>query len=297
MKLRVTVFFSLAVVACPTGVARAGEDKAPPSSQREVMAERGYLRYRGAWRTTQEIELIERAERTNLARKEWGVKLERLRKQLEGSTPTIASPGGAGDAAERIREIADPHAVPALVAALAEEQAFRVRMLYVEALAHIHSGEARAALVLAALDHPDPETRIAATERLAADVPEAAVPPLVAALASPDNPRVNRAAEALGRLGVASAVPPLIAALETQHMTTVGSGPGEGATSATFTPQGGGLSMGGGRKRVKAMLKNDGVLAALVTLTGVNFEWDAPAWRAWLANQKVPPDFDPRRGP
>lgn len=285
MKPVAILFVSLCVV-CHAGAGR-GDDHAetPRKSQQELMAERGYVRYRGAWRTAQEIDLIERAERTNLARKEWVAKLGRLRKQLDGGT-----------AAEQIREIADPHAVPALVAALAEEPVFRVRILYVEALSRIQSSEARLALVATALDHPDPETRSAATERLAARSPEAAVPPLVAALSSPDNARVNRAAEALGELGVASAVAPLIAALETQHLTTVGEGPGEGATSATFTPQGGGLAMGSGKKRVKVTVRNDRVLEALVALTGANFEWDARAWRAWLANQKAPPDYDPRRG-
>lgn len=295
MKSSPAIVVTVLVGACCLGGACA-DDAPPRKTQHEVMAARGYMRYRGSWRTAQEIELIERSERANLARKGWVTRLDRLRKQLEGGVPTIAAPSGAGDAAEQIREIADPHAVPALVAALGQEPVFRVRMLYVEALSHIRSGEARMALVATAIDHADPETRIAATERLAADMPEGAVPPLVAALTSPDNARVNRAAEALGRLGVGSAVAPLISALETQHLTTVGDGPGEGATSATFTPQGGGLSMGSGKKRVKMTVRNDRVLEALVALTGVNFEWDARAWRAWLGNQKAPPDFDARRG-
>lgn len=287
---RLPVFIGAVIVAaCHAGVGLHAEDDAPRKSQQELMGERGYVRYRSSWRTVQEIELIERTEKTNVARKQWVGKLDRLRKQLDGRGPV-------GNAVEEIREIADPHAVPALVAALGEEPAFRVRALYVEALSHIAGGEARMALVVTAIDHPDAETRIAATERLAAAAAETAVPPLVAALTSPDNARVNRAAEALGRLGVPSAVAPLIAALETQHMTTVGDGPGEGATSATFTPNGGGLTMGNAKKRVKVTVKNDGVLQALVALTGENFEWDARAWRAWLANQKVPPEFDLRRG-
>jgi len=286
---------AIVLVAAPAHAHDASADP-PRKTQQELMTERGYVRYRGAWRTVQEIELIERAERTNLAQKEWVARLERLRRQFDGAAPTIASPGGNGDAGEQIREIADPHAVPALAAALLQEPVFRVRAMYVEALSRITSSEARQTLLVTAIDHPDPETRYAATERLAGNAAEAAVPALAAALASPDNARVNRAAEALGRLGVASAVAPLIAALETQHVTTVGNGTPEGATSATFSPQGGGLSMGSGTKRVKVTVKNDRVLEALVALTGVNFEWDARAWRAWLANEKAPPQFDPRRG-
>jgi hypothetical protein len=53
--------------------------------------------------------------------------------------------------------------------------------------------------------------------------------------------------------------------------------------------------MGGGAKRVTVVAKNDRVLESLVTLTGANFEWNAAAWRAWLANRDSPADFDPRR--
>ena len=54
----------------------------PPSPQ-EIMSARGFIRYRGSWRTVQEIELIERAERVNVAHKEWVGRLERMRKRLD----------------------------------------------------------------------------------------------------------------------------------------------------------------------------------------------------------------------
>ena len=62
--------------------AAAQTPTAPAKTQQETMAERGYVRYRGGWRTAQEIELLERAERAHLARAEWKQKLERLRRQL-----------------------------------------------------------------------------------------------------------------------------------------------------------------------------------------------------------------------
>ena len=261
----------------------------PRKSQQELMAAQGFVRYRGAWRTVQEIELIERTERTNVAQKEWVVRLDRLRRQCD-------QPAQAGRAAEEIRGITDPFAVPAIAAALAKEGAFAVRSLYVEALARIRSGEAVAALVSTAVDHPDPETRIAAVDRLVLVGPRLAVPAVVAALGSPDNARVNRAAEALGRLGAASAIAPLIEAIETVHVAVTGEGGPEGSTTATFSPTGGGLSMGGGRKRMNVTIKNERVLESLVLLTGANFGWNSAAWRAWLANRQSPPDFDPRRG-
>lgn len=262
---------------------------AEPSSPQEFMAARGFVRYRGMWRTVQEIDLIERAERVNLARKDWSTRLDRLRKRLE-------DPRQADVASEEIREIADPSAVPALAAAVAAERSPRVRALYVEALSRIRSADAGATLVAVAVDHQDPETRILAVERLAAIGAEAASVAILPALGGADNGRINRAAEALGRLGAAGAVGPLIEVLETEHVVTVGGGPPEGSTTATFTPSGGGLSMGGGPKRQKLRARNQQVLEALVRLTGANFEWDVQAWRSWAAGRQTPAEFDLRRG-
>jgi hypothetical protein len=280
----------------PVGATGTDDHVAPPTtepakpSQQEVMAARGFVRHRGAWRTAQEIELLDRSERTKFAEKEWVAKLERLRRQLD-------QPSRADRAAEEIRGIADPFAVAAVAAALAKEPVGRIRGWYVEALSRIRSPAATGVLVATALDHADPETRIVATERLMLIGPHLALPTLVAALHSADNAQVNRAAEALGRLGLAAAVGPLIDALETQHVVVTGDGTPEGSTSATFTPSGGGLSMGGGPKQHRVAVRNDRVLEALVILTGANFSWDTAAWRAWLANRRAPPpDYDPRRG-
>ena len=263
-----------------------GED--PPPSPREQMTARGFVRYRGSWRTVQEIGLIERNEKASLAQKEWVRRLERLRKDVD-------RPATADRAAEEIREISDPFAVPALGAGIAKEAVPTVRGWYVEALARIGSADATRTLVAIALDHPDPETRIAAVERLEKIGPQLAVPTLTAALGSPNNAQVNRAAEALARLGGQESIPPLIDALQTRHV--VGADAPDGQMSATFTPSGGGLSMGGGPKQSVVVSRNTRVLEALVAITGTNHEWDADGWRRWLATRNAPPaDFDPRRG-
>jgi HEAT repeat protein len=276
------------LLALATAPALAADQTVQPT-QKELMAARGYVRYRGAWRTVQEIELIERADRVNLAQKEWVARLERLRKRLDDPKQSEA-------AAEEIREIADVFAVPALSAALGKERLPRVRACYVEALSHIRGSEATATLVAVAIDHPDPETRILAVERLIDIGPDMAAAAIVGALGGADNARINRAAEALGRLGSSSVIGPLIEVLETEHMVVVGAATPEGSTTATFTPSGGGLSMGSGPKRQKSRVQNQRVLEALVKLTGANFEWNTAAWRTWLANRQSPPDFDPRRG-
>lgn len=274
------------------GTVVVAADDAPPSQSRQThqewMASLGYQRHSGGWRTAQEIEILERNEKTDLAQKQWNKKLERLRREL--------ATGDAAAAAEELAEITDPHAVPALTAALASDPLRRVRLLYMESLLRIGTPAARAALMAAAVDHPDPETRVDATDRLAKLDPQAAATAVAAAIAGPDNARINRAAAALGQLGVTEVVPKLIAVLETRHVVTVGDGPPEGSTTATFTPSGGaGLSMGSSRKQVAVPMKNEQVLQALVTLTGQNFGWDLAAWRAWLARQRAPASIDLRR--
>lgn len=290
-----TLACALVGAACAgpgSGGAHAEEPGAAATSptHAETMARLGFVRHGRAWRTAQEIEIIEREERSAAARRDWKVRLERLRRRLDVPTESAA-------AFEEIRGISDPLAVQPLAEALLAEPVPRVRGVYIEALSRISSSDAFASLVAVALDHPDAETRIAAVERLSAIGASLAAPPFIAALASADNAQVNRAAEALGRLGMAAAVLPLIAALETEHASIVTDGRAPGSTSATFTPSGGGFSMGGGPKRVMVKLRNDRVLEALIALTGMNFQWDQAAWRAWLANERsLPPDFDLRRG-
>ncbi len=274
----------IAAAAISAGV-RAEE----PASPAAVMTGRGYIRHSGAWRTPQEIELLERSERTTAAEKEWAARLRRLRSQVD-------DPAASAAAAEAIRETVDPHAVPSLVAEVAREHLRTVRTWYLEALGRIGSADAVRALVVTAIDHADAETRLEAAEELAARYASQVVPAVVVVLGDADNARVNRAADLLGRLGDASAVAALIEALETRHTVVTSDGTPEGSTTATFTPSGGGLSLGGNRQTQVVTVRNPSVHEALVALAGVDFQWDTAAWRSWLANRDAPAGFDPRRG-
>ena len=258
----------------------------PKESQEEFMAFRGLVRHDGRWRTPQEVSLLEQRAKVAAAQREWAAELDRLRRESD-------DPSRASVAIESIREIDDPLAVAALTAAVANDRQFRSRNWYLEALARIGSADAVGALVAIGLDHPDPETRIAAVEWLAVDQPPMATVGFLVALAGPDNARINRAAAALGLLGDASVVLSLIGVLETEHVVV---DPGNGGgLSATFTPGQGGLSAGGGPEQRRLRVRNEEVLAALVRLTDVNFEWQADAWRAWVATKQNPESFDPRR--
>ena len=267
----------------------AGSPGNRPPSQQELMTGRGFIRHRGAWRTAQEIELSERGEKFGIAQKQWGPRLEKLRRRLD-------DPATAATAAEELREIVDPAAVPALAAALAKEPVGQVRAFELESLARIGSADALGVVVQAAIDHADADTRLTAVERLQKIGPRVAEPVLVASLSGPDNARVNRAAEAIGALGLESAVVPLVDALETEHIVTTSDGRQSGQTSVTFGSGGDGLSLGGGPKRGKVRMRNESVLAALVQLTGQDFKWNIPAWKQWLAGREFPTTFDLRRG-
>lgn len=280
-------YLLLAAAMVPAGRA-AAESPGSASLHAQRMAVLGYQRYRGSWRTAQEISLIERAEAAKQGEVAARQRLERLRRELDrGSDPV--------GVAEQIRQTDDPLAVPALAAAVISEPQARVRLLYVEALGGISTPDAIGAIVTLALDHPDGEVRYVATEQLVEHHAAWAVPPLIAALAGPDNGRINRAAAALGRLGDPRAIEPLIAALVTSHTTmTAGNG---GKTSVTFTPGSGGLALGGGPKAATTIMQNRSVLEALTTLTTENFSWNVAAWRQWLAAQGLPPETDLRRDP
>lgn len=275
--------------AADRGGEREEVPDAPPSQQ-ELMLARGFVRYRGAWRTAQEIALLERSERVTTTQKQWGPRLERLRRRLD-------DPAAAAAAAEELREIADPLAVPALAAALVREPVAQVRAALLEALSHVGTPEALSVIVQAAIDHADADTRMTAVERLAAIGPRIAEPALVAALSGPDNARINRAAEAIGALGLSRATPALVEALETEHVVTLSDGKPAGQTSVTFGSGGDGLSFGGGPKRGKTKVRNEAVLAALERLTGQDFQWNAPAWRRWLGLAESAGDDDLRRAP
>lgn len=279
----------IAVVLSATHSATGGGTAASPGSaspHAQRMEAMGYKRYRGSWRTPQEISLIERDEAAKQGEVAARQRLGRLRRELDrAADPTTV--------AEQIRLTDDPLAAGPLAAAVAAEPVARVRLLYVEALGRIGSPGAIGSLVTLAVDHADAEVRHAATEQLAEHHAAWAVPPLIAALAGPDNGRINRAAAVLGRMDDQRAVEPLIGVLVTNH-TTVAGGSG-GQTSVTFTPGGGGLALGGGPQATTAVRQNRSVLESLTKLTGVNFSWNVAAWRQWLAAQDLDPQTDLRR--
>ncbi|MBI3967988.1 MAG: HEAT repeat domain-containing protein [Chloroflexi bacterium] len=109
-------------------------------------------------------------------------------------------------AIEALGSVGDRRAVPAIVAALDDED-FLVRTVATEELRRF--GPAAVGGLSRALRHPSPRVRASVAELLGSLECADAVPPLIAALDDEVDLVVARAAEALGSLRAAAAVPPL----------------------------------------------------------------------------------------
>ncbi len=252
--------------------------------------EHGYVLHKGKWRLPQEIELIEGKRQTELAEKKWFLDMRKWRGWL-------ADPSRAKEAEESLKAINDPAAVPALVRALDEDDSQPLRLVYVQALGRIYTPPAIHALAALVLGDADPEIRLSSLDELAEKPHPDITAKFVPVLRDKNNVRVNRAGVALGKLGDKSAVRPLIDGLitvHTYHVTSGNSNPNSISTGVGSDGSGG-LSMGSSTRVVKQEMQNQGVLDALVNLTGQNFDFDEVAWRNWYAAQNKAAKVNSRR--
>ena len=97
------------------------------STHTQRMEAHGYHRYRGSWRTQQEINMLKQAEAATKRRVEARQRLERLRRELD-------EPEVSDRVAEEIRRTNDPFSIGSLITAINTDPVPRVRLLYVEAL-------------------------------------------------------------------------------------------------------------------------------------------------------------------
>lgn len=252
----------------------------------------GYIRYKGRWRTIQEIELFEAQAKRQLLEKDWAGRLRKLRQDLDGPR--------SKEAWQAIEDIRAPEAVKPLLQLLGSEAVREVKLQYTTALANINTPDAFAALIYCSLNDPDVELFHDCFKKLT----KAKVPKLsetyILSLADANNARVNRAAMALGMLQDRTAISPLIDALVTKHPTVIGGNnngiPAEGyaatfskGTSDSLGNAGGGgssLQHGEDPKLVIVTVRNEEVLLALNKLSGADFGYDASAWRFWLSQER-----------
>ncbi len=266
---------------------KTADKKATGNTPDEIMKARGYKRYKGRWRSPQEIKAIEQKDEREKAQKSWYVNLKRWSGWLGGSRSEQAQ--------KAIEEIKDPMATAALAHALKTDRRRPARILYIEALARIGTPAALETLAAHALENPDEETRLSCLDYLKKSKNPAVTKYFVARLSLNNNPMINRAAFALGEMGDRTAVAPLIDALISKHKKKVTTG-SSGQSAGFDNAGGGGMSMGQTTKIVTDTFQNPQVLDALVELTdGVNFVYNVQAWRYWLAEQNKRKPLNARR--
>lgn len=249
----------------------------------EIRKEKGYVKHGNRWVLPQELDLIKQREADDKSQRDWHKKLSQYRKWLDGEK--------AGAARREILDIRDKAADKPLVTKLEAEKDPRVRELYAEALGNIGTPMAVKTLVEYSIGDPSRNFREFCRDLIEKHKPAGALPLFVKGLSDKDNAVVNRAARGLGRLGDQAAVRPLIDALVTKHKFIINQGGGAGSISPTFSRDangngGAGLSSGGGPKLIIRSLHNDEVLAALVKLTGQDFDFDVDGWKGWFAANK-----------
>ena len=258
----------------------------------EWMESQGYVRFGGAWRIRQDIEIAEESKQRDDREKQWRRDIKRWRSWI------LKARGKQVAALAEFRAIRDPLAVAGIVEMLEEEHETEpLRLLYVDVLERIGGGAAAAALIQRALNDPSANVRDRALDVLVDWKAPQAVNTFVATLESKDNRLVNRAAVGLGRLADKSATLALINSLTTKHKYLVTQGSG-GNLGASFGGSGnGGLNLGGGPKMIERDIQNQRALDALVAMyPGVNYGYNKEAWKQWYAEQNTPDDINLRRG-
>jgi len=261
-------------------------------TQDEYMQSLGYVRYKGAWRTKQEVE-IEADEA------QYELKVKQLRKDIRRWFEQLASGGRHADAADRdLAAINDPDAAPALAEILSDASNPRVvRERCLAILSKLPPGLATGALINLALNDSDGNIQDECLDELKRGGTGSVLPVFINQLKSKENSRVNRAGDCLQRLGDPAATLALINALVTTHTEQVSPGTGPGGISTSFSPTGGGtFGMGSKAQYSKRKRENPSVRNALTSLhPGVNYQFDVEAWRSWYIQSKTTSKVNLRR--
>lgn len=252
----------------------------------------GYLRHEGQWKIPQVIAVETALEERELAEKEWRKLLKRWR--------TAMSKRNAEEAVANIREIRDPAAVPGIVEMLETERNDDVKLLLIETLSKIGSGNFLGPLIHLSLHEHDDHVRDIAMKEVMKFKSNSVIRQFMGHLDPNSNPPIviNRAAAALGTLEAEVAVRSLIEALVTKHQVRNPNATNPGQISTGFSDSGGGSFTFGGSGKNQVHLKqsrNTGVLNALRQLTGIDHQFDKQAWLDWYTQQETPAAVNLRR--
>jgi len=282
------------------------------ASREELMAARGYVKYKGRYVSQQELELREQNSAEREAENAWHQKIRLWHGWLDHRSVERQAQGAA-----KLRAVDDPNAVRSLSQLFAEEEDPSRRALYVQIMSGIPGDKPVGPLVQQSLQDPEKRIRGDALDGLSADQLAAAVPHYLKALGDDANVVVRRAASALKEIGSPQAIPHLIDALVTTHKYKVQVA--DNASSVSFGKDGS-FNLGGGRQTilppeiaiglrtgqfpdgviilepniptrkrvvtVKQTHENQEVKSALVRLTGQDFGYNRRDWTLWWAAQQ-----------
>ena len=286
------------------GLGHVRDAKGRWATRDEVMAGRGFVKYRGRYVLPQELQLILAEERVSEAEKSWFKRVRMWHGWLDGERQERRI-----EAVAQLRAIKDPDAVPALARSLKTDENEEHRLMFVDVLGQMTGDKPIKSLVLQSLWDESRVVRETSIRGIQGRDITKALPFYLRALKNSFNVVVNRAGDALGALGNESVIPQLIDALVTRHTYTVLvpiPPPGVPTDGSNMVPVGTQvlppqmellLATGripaaivqpypgmGPRMREETIERDEeniGVLTALTLLTGENLGYDEPAWRKW----------------
>jgi hypothetical protein len=274
----------------------------------QLMASKGFVKYRNKYITPQELEVIENTAEELDRERSWFQKVRQWYGWLNGDNPNRSQQAMAS-----LKAIDDPHAAQAVIKIMAVDSRVPMRELAVAILVKISGKKATTGLVNLSLYDESFQIRSSAMEAVGKSHSDVAQTWFVKALKHESNAVVCRAATALGQIGDDNAIRPLIDALITAHyyQVAVDAPPGQvysfnvdGSTGPN-TPQLPPEIVNAVRtghllppvmaptepppKRlvtVRVEQQNVEVLDALSKLTHQNFGYDRRTWILWLTAQK-----------
>lgn len=253
------------------------------TTREEILTEKGYFKKDGRWKTQQQIDVDQILDSRKKANVAWGKRIDDMRASRQDWNDLLS--------------IDDPAAAEALFRALQSEPDERLRVRLIRAMSNIGTSPALHEIARWSMRPGESdEVRRVCLEEIRKH--PAALPAIVGFYASHlgpgNNPvTINEAAFALAEVDGKTAIPQLIDALVTMHQVKRKIKGGSPAFD-----QAGNTSLTWGEKEVveeKTSL-NTKVLSALVRMTGVNFQYNKDAWRAWLIESRRTPSFNARRG-
>ncbi|QDT97093.1 HEAT repeat domain-containing protein [Gimesia aquarii] len=274
----------------------------------EVMRSNGYIKYKGRYVSSAELELLEKNEADLEKEREWIKKIKLWLAWTNGNDLLRQQVG-----LRKIQGVSDPYAVAGLARLMGKHKSIAIRSLLVSTLTQISGDKPLRPLAELVLTDPSQVIRTAALEALTKRDATKAIAYFIQALKNKSNVIVQRAGNGLEAIGDQSVIPDLISALITKHTYRVRVPDATSTysynTNGTFGNSGvvlppdieAGLLAGrypNGvivlpsqqpkiRMRtvsVKYSHQNEAILLALQKISKQNFGYNERLWRLWWAS-------------